>query len=174
RPGHWFIWDRLCFYTLIISRIGIIIRNRPSVVDRRVKKFIKAIRDDKKYSKVGGVGYCYGGGVAARLANSADDFDSVVICHPALISLSTVKATVIPSSWVCAEEDNTFPHDMRVQSEMILAERKEKGSTVPYEFVDYKGTVHGFACRPNLDIEEIKEAFEKSMEQTRAWFRKTL
>lgn len=36
------------------------------------------------------------------------------------------------------------------------------------------GTVHGFATRPNLEVPVVKEAFEKSFEQTIAWFNKTL
>lgn len=37
-----------------------------------------------------------------------------------------------------------------------------------------KGTVHGFAARPNTQLPEIKEAFEKSLEQTVSWFKKRL
>lgn len=36
------------------------------------------------------------------------------------------------------------------------------------------GTAHGFAARPNLDLPEIKEAFELAFEQTVQWFQKTL
>lgn len=73
RPGRATWRDTLRLYLLIIPRIGILIRNRTSVVDLRVKsvrpnnppfspmpthgfKFIKAIREDRNYSKVGGVG----------------------------------------------------------------------------------------------------------------------
>lgn len=36
------------------------------------------------------------------------------------------------------------------------------------------GTAHGFACRPNLAVPEVKEGYEKALEQTIAWFGKTL
>ena len=36
------------------------------------------------------------------------------------------------------------------------------------------GTAHGFALRPNLNIPEIKTAFEGALEQTVNWFKKTL
>lgn len=36
------------------------------------------------------------------------------------------------------------------------------------------GTVHGFGARPNLDVPEIKEAFEKSQDQIVNWFNKTI
>lgn len=174
RPGRATWRDTLRLYLLIIPRIGILIRNRTSVVDLRVKSFIKAIREDRNYSKVGGVGYCFGGGVAARLAANPNVLESAVICHPGLISLSSVKHIKSPTSWVCAEEDSNFPRKMRLKAEAIFVERKNKGGSVLYEFVDYKGTVHGFAIRPNLASEEAKVAFEKGMEQTKSWLRKTL
>lgn len=175
RPGYSSLWDsfRLIAF-VIIPRIGTILRSRPSVGDFRAKQFITAIREDKKYRKVGGVGYCYGGGAAVRLATTVDYLDSVVICHPAIISSSSIKEIKIPSSWVCAEEDDSFSNRARMRAEAVFAERKDSGDAVPYEFVDYKGTVHGFACRPNLAFEDVKVAFEKSLEQTAAWLRKTL
>ncbi|KAI6147336.1 hypothetical protein BKA82DRAFT_4152553 [Pisolithus tinctorius] len=177
-PGYSSLWDsfRLIAF-VIIPRIGTILRSRPSVGDFRAKQFITAIREDKKYRKVGGVGYCYGGGAAVRLATTVDYLDSVVICHPAIISSSSIRRLRycnIPSSWVCAEEDDSFSNRARMRAEAVFAERKDSGDAVPYEFVDYKGTVHGFACRPNLAFEDVKVAFEKSLEQTAAWLRKTL
>ncbi|KAL4073104.1 dienelactone hydrolase [Scleroderma yunnanense] len=174
RPGRTSLWDTLRLYLVLIPRMGIIIRNRPSVVDARIKSFIKTIREENGYSKIGGVGYCFGGGVAARLAANPNDLDSVVICHPALISLASAKNAKSPTSWVCAEEDSSFPRDMRLKAEAILVKRKDKDDSVSYEFIDYKGTVHGFANRPNLALEEVKAAFEQSLMQTKAWLRKTL
>ena len=38
----------------------------------------------------------------------------------------------------------------------------------------YIGTAHGFAVRPNLTVPEVKAGYEGGLEQTVAWFRKTL
>ncbi|KAI6041374.1 dienelactone hydrolase, partial [Pisolithus marmoratus] len=174
RPGYSSFWDKFCMIAFVVlPRVGTILRSRPSVGDVRAKQFIKAIREDRKYHKVGGVGYCYGGGVAARLATTLNYLDSVVICHPAPILINSIKKIKIPASWVCAEDDMFFKKK-RMRAEAIFAERKDSGDAVPYEFVDYKGTVHGFACRPNLAFEDVKAAFEKSLEQTTVWLRKTL
>lgn len=87
-----------------------------------------------------------------------------------------------------------FPDSLRAQSEAELASRKDKPNFVEYEFKEYKGhfkilwylettnaispewigTAHGFASRPNLELPEIKEAFEGALEQTVEWFKKTL
>ena len=37
-----------------------------------------------------------------------------------------------------------------------------------------QGTAHGFASRPNLDLPEIKAAYEEAFSQTVEWFKKTL
>ena len=36
------------------------------------------------------------------------------------------------------------------------------------------GTVHGFALRPNLNVPDVKAAYEGSLDQAVAWFKKTL
>jgi len=35
----------------------------------------------------------------------------------------------------------------------------------------FKGTVHGFAIRPNLGIPEVKQAFEEAFEQAVGWLK---
>jgi carboxymethylenebutenolidase len=36
------------------------------------------------------------------------------------------------------------------------------------------GTAHGFAVRPNLELPEVKAGYEGGLDQTVAWFKKTL
>ena len=36
------------------------------------------------------------------------------------------------------------------------------------------GTAHGFAVRPNLKVPEVKAGYEGALDQTVAWFKKTL
>jgi len=46
--------------------------------------------------------------------------------------------------------------------------------TVSLQNVKPLGTAHGFAARPNLEVPEVKEAYEKAFQQTVDWFKKTL
>ncbi|KIK44354.1 hypothetical protein CY34DRAFT_23111 [Suillus luteus UH-Slu-Lm8-n1] len=174
RPRTWPLWDKIKFVIVILLlRSWIFFRNRASVVDPRMTAFIKRVREQRKYDKVGTVGYCFGGSLGVRLA-SLGVFDSSVVCHPGFVSEAEVKAINIPTSWVCAEEDMCFGPAIRNKAEALLAAREGKDKFVDYEFVDYKGTVHGFACRPPLEFPDVKEAFEKSIDQTLKWFEKTL
>ncbi|KAG5635240.1 hypothetical protein H0H81_011956 [Sphagnurus paluster] len=138
-----------------------------------VADFITAIREERKYEKVGAVGYCYGGAAAIRLGTT-NLVESIVVCHPGDFTINQAKAIKVPSSWVCAEEDQFFSKTARLRVEAVFADRKEADNFVDYEFKDYKGTVHGFGIRPNLTDPAVKEAYEKSLEQITSWFAKTL
>ncbi|OAX41747.1 dienelactone hydrolase endo-1-3,1,4-beta-D-glucanase [Rhizopogon vinicolor AM-OR11-026] len=174
RPDIWPLWDKIKFIFMIgLPRIGIFFRNRASVVDPRATAFIQRVREQRKYEKVGIVGYCFGGSLGVRLS-PLNIFDSLVVCHPGAISEAEVNAINCPTSWVCAEDDMSFGPAIRSKAEALLEIRKGKENYVDYEFVDYKGTVHGFACRPHLEFPDVKEAFEGSINQTVKWFEKTL
>ncbi|KAG1743306.1 uncharacterized protein EDB91DRAFT_1328558 [Suillus paluster] len=163
------LWDKIKFVVMILlPRSGLM--RRAALIS---SQFIKRIREQWKYDRIGAVGYCFGGPLGVRLA-PLDIFDSLVVCHPGWVSEAEVKAINVPTSWVCAEEDITFGPAIRNQAEALLAAREGKDDFVDYEFVDYKGTVHGFACQPPLEFPDVKEAFEKSIDQTLKWFEKTL
>ncbi|KAE9397997.1 dienelactone hydrolase endo-1,3,1,4-beta-D-glucanase [Gymnopus androsaceus JB14] len=148
-------------------------RNRISTAYPKVETFIKNLKDEKKYEKLGAVGYCFGGGLAVMLA-AADLLNTAVICHPSSITEEQVQAMKIPSSWACAEEDFAFKPEIRRKAEEILASRMGKDNFAEYEFKDYKGCVHGFAARPDLEYPEAKAGYEGAFEQTIQWFEKTL
>ena len=93
------------------------------------------------------------------------------------------------STHILLKDDVFFPESKRNKAE---AARKDTDKFVDYEFKVYKGaqslalvilelselliigTAHGFASRPNLELPEIKAAYEQALEQTIAWFQKTL
>ncbi|KIK69628.1 hypothetical protein GYMLUDRAFT_34013 [Collybiopsis luxurians FD-317 M1] len=157
----------------LVPSLPALYRNRPPVVLVRLRSFIEALQAEKKYGKIGAVGYCFGGAMAVKLAGT-DLLNSVVICHPAPVSEQEVRAMKIPSSWACAEEDMSFKPKTRQKTEAIFVSRKNQGNPIEYEFRDYKGTTHGFAARPNLAYPEVKAGYEGALEQTVQWFEKTL
>ncbi|KAF9049633.1 dienelactone hydrolase endo-1,3,1,4-beta-D-glucanase [Hymenopellis radicata] len=167
-------WAKLQLFFLILKRLPVFIfRCRPSLVDKRITDLVSKIQANKKYEKIGAVGYCFGGSAAIRLGPTGV-FNTLVIAHPGGFSFKDVEALNVPSSWACAEEDMSFSPEKRLKAEVIIAAKKEKNPSLDYEFIDYKGTTHGFAARPNLDYPEVKEGFEACMAQTVNWFKKTL
>ncbi|PPQ81617.1 hypothetical protein CVT25_013592 [Psilocybe cyanescens] len=182
-------WVKFIVFTGIPS-LPAFIHSRPSVADKRVtsvihfplsckrfsligSKFINLLKEKKQYEKLGIVGYCFGGAATVRFA-STDLVDAAVICHPASFPTREAEVIRVPTSWACAEVDIFWPHSKRLQVEAILASKKGKETYTEYEFKDYPGTAHGFAARPNLNLPEVKDAYEQAFEQTVEWFKKTL
>ncbi|TEB27396.1 dienelactone hydrolase endo-1,3,1,4-beta-D-glucanase [Coprinellus micaceus] len=149
------------------------IRNRASVVDARLESFFALLKEKETYEKIGAVGYCFGGATAIRLA-STDSVNTVVIAHPAPFKMDQVRAIKVPCAWVCPEVDIFLGSEVRNNAEAELARKKEAGNGIEYEFHDYPGTQHGFACRPNNKYPELVEQYEKALEDTIGWFKKTL
>ncbi|KAF8515308.1 dienelactone hydrolase endo-1,3,1,4-beta-D-glucanase [Hysterangium stoloniferum] len=166
------LFEKIKFFFTILQGLPGFIRNRPSIVDNRVITFARHLKSEKKYEKIGVIGFCFGGAQAIRLC-STDLFDSAVVAHPGTASKAEIQAMKIATSWICAEEDGMFPTPLRNEAEAIF-KRKHETDKLNYEFHDYKGTVHGFAARPKLSNAEIKKAFEAAFDQAVKWFEKTL
>ncbi|KAI0283913.1 dienelactone hydrolase endo-1-3,1,4-beta-D-glucanase [Russula aff. rugulosa BPL654] len=168
RAGVKIPWLRLIIK--LIPSIPRMIASRPSVVDPR---FIKKIKSEKGYERIGAVGYCFGGAIAGRLG-STDLVNTIVIAHPSNLKPAQIRAIKVPTSWALAEEDHGFKEKDVKTAEGIFKEQEEKPDHVDYEFQVYKGTAHGFAVRPNLEVPEVKAGYEGAFNQTVAWFKKTL
>ncbi|EDR01792.1 dienelactone hydrolase endo-1,3,1,4-beta-D-glucanase [Laccaria bicolor S238N-H82] len=167
------LWDWVKFVGVLLRNLPALINSRPAVVDKRLASLFALLKEKKTYEKIGAVGYCFGGTTAARLG-STKYLNSIVIVHPGPISDSVLKSISIPTAWACAEEDTFWPESERNKAEAVFAARKDTDKFVDYEFKVYKGTAHGFASRPNLELPEIKAAHEQALEQAIAWFQKTL
>ncbi|KAI0070920.1 dienelactone hydrolase endo-1-3,1,4-beta-D-glucanase [Panus rudis PR-1116 ss-1] len=166
-------WNYLRAFFVLLPRFPRLYANRASVVDPRVESFIAKIRDERKYEKVGAVGYCFGGSVGIRFG-SKGLLNSLVIAHPGRCTIQEIEAIKIPTAWVLAEEDMSFSDQLRKQAEESFAKRKGTPNEVDYEFKVYKGTAHGFAARPNLAEPDLAQAYHDALKQTIDWFKKTL
>ncbi|KAI9443153.1 dienelactone hydrolase endo-1-3,1,4-beta-D-glucanase [Lactarius indigo] len=193
RAGVKMTWTSLGVVVFkVLAAVPRMIANRPSVVDLRVHAFIKKIKSEKGYEKIGAVGYCFGGAMAARLG-STDSVNTIVIAHPASLSPAEIRDIKVPTSWLLAEEDMSFKDKDVKTAQSIFKEQEEKPDPVDYEFKIWNGksfvlahqgsphsvrlctgTAHGFAVRPNLQVPEVKAGYEGGLEQAVAWFKKTL
>ncbi|KAJ8496664.1 hypothetical protein ONZ45_g12362 [Pleurotus djamor] len=169
------ISDWVKFILAAIPKVPAFLHSTSSKADARIHGFITGLREDKKYTKIGAVGYCFGGAASIRLASHPELIDCAVICHPGPHSVKEVERIKVPVSWACAEEDLFFSKKARLAAEGTLARRDGQPTFVDHQFVDYKGsTTHGFAARPNLEVAEVKTAFEGALTQAVEWFSKHL
>jgi len=163
-----FIWLAL---TKVVPRL-FWFGNTPAKVSARMKKVVEVLKETNGISKIGVCGFCFGGIVIGQIADS-DFISTAVVAHPGDVSIDQWAKIHFPVSFICAEDDLSFPPKKANEVEAMLAARTGADKVV-YEFHEYKGTKHGFAARPALAFPKIKQAFEDANEQLISWFEKTL
>lgn len=134
------------------------LRHMPGSKLPSLKKWIDALKAEHGYTRLGGIGYCYGGKFVITL-NASGHIDVSVANHPSMINKGDIASIKNPILFNCAEEDAVFSLDYAKQVEKQWAEQGDKPA---HKFVFYPGTVHGFAARPNLAEKQVKEGFEKA------------
>ncbi|EIN09711.1 alpha/beta-hydrolase [Punctularia strigosozonata HHB-11173 SS5] len=138
-----------------------IMKFRPALHWEAMTEFLNILKKDKGHEKLGAVGYCYGGKFSVHF-NGTGDLAASVACHPSMLNMDDIKAIQKPVSFACAEADSAFGDQMRAEAEKVL---KAKNG-LDLEFVVYTNTAHGFAARPNLQIDDVRKGFEGALAQT--------
>lgn len=127
-------------------------RNAVPVRMPKVLACARALRG--QYSKVGAVGFCWGGLAGFHVASKEHVglFDCVTIAHPGAPDEDLVRQVSIPTQIISPEYDPTFPVEMR---EFCNREIPKLG--VDYQFQHFPGLVHGFCtkCDPSKENEKI-------------------
>ena len=121
---------------------------------------------EKNIKRIEAVGYCFGG-LYALLAGSKEHHlvDTIVGCHVSQTNKNHFEQLDVPAAFVCAEEDNQFSNNFRLEVEEILKRKTD----IPSKFLLTKGTVHGFAARPNPDNPIIMKAYEQANDLIVEW-----
>ncbi|GAA6029033.1 hypothetical protein JCM8097_001561 [Rhodosporidiobolus ruineniae] len=136
-------------------------------------KFINFLKAEHGYQRIGWVGYCWGGGLAIRLATADSPVDVAICAHPGGITSEHFKAVSKPVALICAETDQLF--DEHKAAAIAILEEKKQATGLPYVVNDhYPATVHGFAARPNLANPTTKASFETSLKDTVVFFKEYL
>lgn len=133
------------------------------------------------------VGYCFGGRMTLLLAgekpNTAawvevpkDEEAGVVrngphikagaIAHATLVTKEDFEGTKAPLAFICVEDDQLFPDNVKEAGEKYLQE-----NSVESEFTVYSGVPHGFGVLGEYEDVTIKEAQTKAFEQMLAWLK---
>jgi dienelactone hydrolase len=140
---------------------------------------MRALRADPTTAntKIGVVGFCWGGQYTVLLAQNDVDsrstelkplVDAAFTAHPARLSVpGDVEKAKAPLSLALAESDMWLKPPAVKQLQGL-----EKGEQ--YEVVLFPGTNHGFALRQDPKDDLQMAAAEKAEEQALAWFKKWL
>lgn len=138
------------------------------LVDPIVTKSIAYLKS-KGFTKIGGVGYCFGAKYVARFMATGGGIDVGYVAHPSFVDEEELSAIKGPFSICAAQHDEIFPVEKRHQSEAILSKIGQ-----PFQINLFSNVVHGFAVRSDPNIKIEKFAKEQAFCQAVTWFNEYL
>jgi len=138
------------------------------------------------------VGYCFGGRMTLLLAGEKTDSPEAAlpwnqapvkdeeagvvkkgpyikagaIAHATLVGKEDFTGTQAPLSFVCVENDQLFPDDVKEHGENFL-----KTNNIEHEFRTYSGVPHGFATLGDYEDAKIKSTQIQAFEQMLSWLK---
>ncbi|TFY57304.1 hypothetical protein EVJ58_g7103 [Rhodofomes roseus] len=147
--------------------VPFLLRNGKASQEAKIGRLLEHLRETKPNSKIGFVGFCWGGRFALTMNSQ---FDATVACHPSRVTFpQELQEINKPISFAVAETDHHYGAETAAETEKIL---KAKG--VEVVVVVYKGVQHGWAIRANMADTDKKVAREKAREQVMTWFERHL
>jgi dienelactone hydrolase len=167
-------------------------RQTPEKVLPIIHKVIEASKDEFADAVANGggmysVGYCFGGRMVLLLAGEKKDtvlwgqqvkdeeagmvkkgpyVKAGAIAHATLVSREDFEGTKSPLAFVCVENDQLFPNEVKEYGENYLKE-----NNVENEFKTYAGVPHGFAVVGDYEDASIKETQVQAYDQMLAFLK---
>ncbi|KAJ6009626.1 hypothetical protein N7499_004977 [Penicillium canescens] len=180
--GEWGFWAWMVKPWLVLKAalvlVPFVLRNSPEKRYPGILKFMDRLRcDQEQTTKVGVVGFCWGGYSATHLAhgglasNGKTLIDAAFTAHPSELNLpDDISKIKLPWSMIVGDVDFALPVHGIQQAAEILDRKKE----VPSEVVVIPNARHGFAVRGNLDNKAEVEMADQAEDQMVSWFAKYL
>lgn len=133
-------------------------RNAKEIRFPEMQKVVKELSTD--YSKLGAVGFCYGGWAVLQLAAKENQpgVSFISTAHPSSTTPAEITSTTLPVQFLIPEYDPQFTSELR-----SLA--NEQAQLTFGEYVDFPGVAHGFAVKGDPSNEVQRAALEKAMQQ---------
>lgn len=167
-------------------------RQTPEKVLPIIHKVIDASKDEFADAVANGggiysVGYCFGGRMVLLLAGEKKDtvlwgqqvkdeeagavskgpyIKAGAIAHATLVGKEDFEATKSPLAFICVENDQLFPDEVKEYGENYLKE-----NNVENEFKTYAGVPHGFAVFGDYEDTAIKETQAQAYGQMLAFLK---
>ncbi|EHK46055.1 hypothetical protein TRIATDRAFT_88567 [Trichoderma atroviride IMI 206040] len=134
----------------------------PEYVDPIIIAAIKKLRE-LGVSKIGAVGYSFGGKYVVR--HFKNGIDAGFVAHPSFVEEDELAALAGPLSIAAPETDRLWPAPQRHKAEAILVKTGQ-----PYQITLFSGVAHGFGIRGDPDVRLQRFAKEQAFNQAVAWF----
>lgn len=146
------------------------IKHREAVARPIIESFIAEIRKDPEVSKIGIVGFCWGGRHAILQAREGSLVDAAAAMHPSFMEPADFEPISKPITMGFAERDSIVG---KPEVDAII-DVMEKKTNVDKEIRVYPKQVHGFSVRGDYSYEDDREAMDGAAKQVVDWFTKYL
>lgn len=140
-------------------------RHPQAQVEEIITSAINSTRGHFGATKLGAVGYCFGGKYVARFLAEGKGVDAGFTAHPSATTADEWDAISGPISIAFGELDNSNTPDNRTNIESIFSEGNKTFQTALYAQAE-----HGFAVRTNLTDKRKAFAQESAYLQAVRWF----
>ncbi|KAF2127138.1 alpha/beta-hydrolase [Dothidotthia symphoricarpi CBS 119687] len=142
-------------------------RNSREIRWPEIKAAAQALK--AQYSKVGAIGFCYGGWAAYQLGADPSLVDAVSSAHPSLLEKADLDALKVPVQVLVPEHDPFYTEEFK---QYTLAALPKTG--VPWEYVYFPGLKHGFAARGDPNDKAQKDGLERAKRSAVSFFNEFL
>ncbi|MCB0262913.1 MAG: dienelactone hydrolase family protein [Calditrichaeota bacterium] len=132
--------------------------------EQRFREAMKLLKSQATVdtSKIGAIGYCFGGGVVLHMARAGMPLDAVVSFHGSIATQNPAKEGDVKAAiLVCNGADDPFVTDEQIDA--FKAEMEAAGAD--FKFVNYPGAVHSFT---NPDADANGQKFEMPLAYNKA------
>ncbi|MED6206717.1 hypothetical protein PIB30_029452 [Stylosanthes scabra] len=121
----------------------------------------------KGVTAIGAAGFCWGGVVVAKLANSSDiDMQAAVLLHPGPIPDNEYNEIKIPVAILISEIDNCYTPEKTKQIGEMLSAKPELKSFVKI----YPDMSHGWTVKYKDEDEAVVKSAEEAHHDMLNWF----
>jgi len=120
----------------------------------------------KTHSRVGAIGYCYGGWACFQLAGESENLvDAISTAHPSLATKEEIKGIKKPVQIMAPETDPQFTPEMKQYANETIPTLG-----VEYDYQYFPGLVHGFAVKGDPNDKAQKKGLERAKNAAVFWF----
>ncbi|KAH7141804.1 putative hydrolase [Dactylonectria macrodidyma] len=143
-------------------------RNSRSVREPEIIRFAESLRSS--YSRIGAIGYCYGGWAVFHLAAKGKNLvDCISTAHPSMLEKQDITNINVPTQIIAPEFDHIFTEELKAYSLGALPK-----TGVAYDYQYFPGLEHGFAIRGDPGKLGEREGMERAKNAASLWFREWL
>ncbi|CAG8976670.1 hypothetical protein HYALB_00012062 [Hymenoscyphus albidus] len=140
-------------------------RHTAAAVDPILESLITTMRGSWGVTKIGAVGYCFGGKYVTRFLAEGKGLDAGFTAHPSSVVAAEYEGITKPLSIAYGQLDGANTPTQRAAAETIF---QSKNAT--YQTSLYSNAEHGFAVRTDISVPMKKFAQEAAYFQAVNWF----